>query len=407
MKAKKQLLGFTAASLTLWAVFMAGGAPIPFYHTYAETLGLDKGVLSLATVAYFAGTVIALLFLPRLTNYWGRKRAIYLTLAFGLAGCFLFGNVTGEWRMLAARFMQGLSCGLASSTVAAFIIDNEPRRYKGLAAVIIGSAPNIGLPLGAMGSGVFNMFSNEIGMVFVIVAALLLCCGALVFASTETITNKQSGAWRSLKPQLKITPRVKKLLPAAACAFAGTWAVGGFYQSYSAAIGIQELGVQSTFVASLTFVSFIAPGALGAALSRGRDKFLLQRFSMLAFFIAVAGVVYAIYSHSLSLFLAFNVMAGIADGAFYRQHGRNCGRYKLAGKGRRTIFNLRCCLWRRGAAKPSGKPHCPVFFAAGAYRRLRCFYRRNVYFAAAYRKAQLLLRSLKAGLEGRTWQIKF
>lgn len=317
MKAKKQLLGFTAASLTLGAVFMAGGAPIPFYHTYAETLGLDKGVLSLVTVAYFAGTVIALLFLPRLTNYWGRKRAIYLTLAFGLAGCFLFSNVTGEWRMLAARFMQGLSCGLASSTVAAFIIDNEPRRYKGLAAVIIGSAPNIGLPLGAMGSGVFNMFSDAIGMVFVIVAVLLLCCGALVFASTETITSKQSGAWRSLKPQLKITPRVKKLLPAAACAFAGTWAVGGFYQSYSAAIGIQELGVQSTFVASITFVSFIAPVALGAALSRGRDKFLVQRFSMLAFFIAVAGVVYAIYSHSLSLFLAFNVMAGIADGAAF------------------------------------------------------------------------------------------
>ena len=73
MKAKKQLLGFTAASLTLGAVFMAGGAPIPFYHTYAETLGLDKGVLSLVTVAYFAGTVIALLFLPRLTNYWGAQ----------------------------------------------------------------------------------------------------------------------------------------------------------------------------------------------------------------------------------------------------------------------------------------------------------------------------------------------
>ena len=35
---------------------------------------------------------------------------------------------------------------------------------------------------------------------------------------------------------------------------------------------------------------------------------------MLAFFIAVAGVVYAIYSHSLSLFLAFNVMAGIVEG---------------------------------------------------------------------------------------------
>ena len=111
MKAKKQLLGFTAASLTLGAVFMAGGAPIPFYHTYAETLGLDKGVLSLATVAYFAGTVIALLFLPRLTNYWGRKRAIYLTLAFGLAGCFLFCNVTGEWLYAGVKLRAGLKHG--------------------------------------------------------------------------------------------------------------------------------------------------------------------------------------------------------------------------------------------------------------------------------------------------------
>lgn len=317
MKAKKQLLGFTAASLTLGAVFMAGGAPIPFYHTYALELGLDKGVLSLATVIYFAGTVIALLFLPRLTNYWGRKKAIYLTLSFAVAGCLLFSNVTGEWRLLAARFMQGLACGLASSTVAAFIIDNEPRRYKGLAAVIIGSAPNIGLPIGAMGSGVFNLFSDKIGLVFIIAALLLLCCGALIFASTETITVKQSGAWRSLVPQLKITPHVKRLLPAAACAFAGTWAVGGFYQSYSAAIGIQELGVNSAFVASLTFVSFIAPITLGAALTRGRDMFLVQRISMLSFFIAVAGVLYAIHLHSLTLFLAFNILAGISDGAAF------------------------------------------------------------------------------------------
>ena len=106
MKAKKQLLGFTAASLTLGAVFMAGGAPIPFYHTYAETLGLDKGVLSLATVAYFAGTVIALLFLPQRLYFRAMKYERYIMLAvlalvfLGLLDAPLSWLVNGMWRLM-------------------------------------------------------------------------------------------------------------------------------------------------------------------------------------------------------------------------------------------------------------------------------------------------------------------
>ena len=317
MKAKKQLLGFAAASLTLTAAFVAGGAPIPYYNLYAQQLGADNGIMSVVTVVYFCGTVLALLFLPRLTNYWGRKRAIYLTLAFGIAGCLLFADVDSEWRMLVAKFTQGLCCGLASSTVAAFIIDNEPRRYKGLAAVIIGSAPNVGLPIGAMGAGVLNTASGSLSLVFILVALLLLGCGALIFASEETITHPLKGAWKSLVPQITITPHVKRLLPAAACAFAGTWAVGGFYQSYSAAIGVQELGVHSTFIASLIYVSFIVPVAFGAIFTRGRDKFSVQRWSMLLFFVGVAGGVFAMHVQSLWLFMLFNAIAGAADGAAF------------------------------------------------------------------------------------------
>ncbi len=317
MKAKKQLLGFTAASLTLTATFWAGGTPIPYYNTYSEQLGVGNGVMSLVTVVYFCGTVLALLFLPRLTNYWGRKRAIYLTLAFGIAGCLLFADVTSVWRMLLAKFMQGLCCGLASSTVAAFIIDNEPRRYKGMAAVIIGAAPNVGLPLGAMGAGVFNMFSDSIGLVFIAVALLLFGCGALVFASQETIIHPLKGAWKSLIPQIKITPHVKRLLPAAGCAFAGTWAVGGFYQSYSAAIGVQELGVESTFIASLIYVSFILPVTFGAIITRGHDKFAMQRYSMILFFLAVCGSLFAMHIKSVGLFMFFNAISGAADGAAF------------------------------------------------------------------------------------------
>lgn len=317
MKAKKQLLGFTAASLSLTASFVAGGSPIPYYNLYAQQLGADNGLMSMVTVVYFCGTVLALLFLPRLTNYWGRKRAIYLTLALGIIACLLFADVDSEWRMMLAKFTQGLSCGLASSTVSAFIIDNEPRRYKGLAAVIIGSAPNVGLPVGAMGAGILNTVFDSLTLVFILVALLLFGCGALIFASEETITHPLKGAWKSLVPQIKMTPHVRRLLPAAACAFAGTWAVGGFYQSYSAAIGVQELGVDSTFIASLIYVSFIVPVAFGAIFTRGRDKFSVQRWSMLLFFIGVVGGVFAMHIKSLWLFMFFNAVSGAADGAAF------------------------------------------------------------------------------------------
>ncbi len=317
MKLNKKYFSFAAASVTLTALFSASGAPIPFYNAYLQRLGLDSGVLSLATVMYFAGTVIALLFLARLSNYWGRRRVIYLTLLLGIAGCLMFANIQAERHLLAARFLQGMSCGLASSTVAAFIIDNEPRFYKGVAAVIIGGAPNVGLPLGALGSGVFDMYSSEQYLVFFIWAAVLLLCLLMIFASRETVAVNTAGVWRSLVPQFKITPRVKRLLPAAAVTFAGSWAVGGFYQSYSAAIAVQQFGIQSVFMASLVFVSFIASIAAGASLTRGRDNFLVQRYSMLTFFAAMAGVLLSFNLNSITVFLFFNVIAGAAEGAAF------------------------------------------------------------------------------------------
>ena len=73
---------------------------------------------------------------------------------------------------------------------------------------------------------------------------------------------------------------------------------------------------------------------------------------MLAFFIAVAGVVYAIYSHSLSLFLAFNVMAGIADGAAFTVSMAGIVEHKPAGKGGRIIFEFTFVAYG-GAALPN------------------------------------------------------
>ena len=91
-----QFLGFIGSIISLIMLFAASAAPIPLYAHYADTLNLTKGDLSLTAVMYFIGTVTALIFCARISNYCGRKIAVYIVLFLGIIGClsFIFINCT-------------------------------------------------------------------------------------------------------------------------------------------------------------------------------------------------------------------------------------------------------------------------------------------------------------------------
>ena len=91
-----QFLGFIGSVISLIILFAASAAPIPLYANYTELLNLTKGQLSFTAVMYFIGTVIALIFLARISNFCGRKIAIYIVLFLGILGClsFVFINST-------------------------------------------------------------------------------------------------------------------------------------------------------------------------------------------------------------------------------------------------------------------------------------------------------------------------
>lgn len=151
-----QIWGFISSTISLIIIFAASAAPIPLYAHYADAMNLTKGQLSLTAVMYFVGTVIALVFLARISNYCGRKISIYIVLLLGIIGCLSFIFVNSIEFLLLGRFMQGLACGLASSSIIAFIIDNEPPHLKGLATSIGSAGPNFGLAVGAVICGIIT-----------------------------------------------------------------------------------------------------------------------------------------------------------------------------------------------------------------------------------------------------------
>lgn len=310
----KRMYGFIGASLSLLLLFSASASPIPLYGHYAELLGMDKGALSLTSVMYFVGTLIALVFFGRLSNHWGRKRTIYMTLALGIAGCMLFIFASSTFMVMLGRFVQGISCGMASNTVMAYVVDTEPQG-SGFGAAVAGAGPNLGLSIGAVGTGICSYFGSQ-SFVFELSIVLLLLCSLFICKGNETIALR-AGALKSLCPVITVPDNIKRMLIPAGCTFFAGWSVGGFYQSYSAGIAAQIFGLSDTAVASLVFVSFIAPVSLGVALGKKLPADKAQPYGITSFVISLVLLYASLFSGSIIVFFAVNVLAGITQGIMF------------------------------------------------------------------------------------------
>lgn len=306
--------GLVAASVALVAAFAASAAPIPLYGIYRASSGLSYNDLSLTAVFYFAGAVLALLVFGRLSNHLGRRPVVLLSLGLSALASFILLDVPSVTPLIVGRFLLGLSCGLASSATAAFVVDNAPADPLWLGAAISGSAPMIGLTLGALGSGALAEYGPMPRMLpYLIALAGLLGSGCLVVMSPETVARR-NGVATSLRPTFALPRASRRLFPVASCTFVATWAFGGFYQAFGPSLAIDQLGSTNALVSAIVFSSFIAPTPFGGPLSGRLSPAAAQRLGMAAFAAAVAGVLISLRAAAIVPFLVASAVAGIAQG---------------------------------------------------------------------------------------------
>jgi len=168
----------------------------------------------------------------RLSNHLGR-RLVSIT------------DVHGPGPLILGRILQGIGAGLASSAIAAYIVDSAPRSPRWLAAAVMTGAPMVGLTVGALGSGALVQYApHPRSLVYLIAAALLGLCALLVAVSRDTV-ERTGGAAASLRPQLRVPPAARRLLPVASATFVATWALGGF-QALGATVAADQLGTRNT-----------------------------------------------------------------------------------------------------------------------------------------------------------------
>lgn len=317
MKQDRKRLGFVGATCSLAVVYAASSAPIPLYTMYSQTIGFTSADFSSSAVAYFAGTVLALLTFARLSNYLGRRPVTLATLGLTMIGCFIFVYIRNVPMFLIGRFIQGVACGLASSTITAYIVDSAPSATAWIGTAVTSGAPMIGLATGAFASGALKEYgSGSLTLIFVILIAVLTVCSVLVAVGQETVALTR-GAFASIVPQIRLPQKIRYLLPAATCTFVGTWTVGGFYQAFSSSMATEQLHTTNTLVAAAVFACLMAPNAIGGLMAGRIKPDASQRIGMSAFCLCVVAILVSLKVGAVLPFLAASIFAGVGWGAAF------------------------------------------------------------------------------------------
>lgn len=308
--------GFAVAAVSLVAVFLSSGTPVPLYNTYRVQDGITDADLALTTVAYLAVTALSLLLLGRLSDHLGRRPVAVAALVASLAGCLVLARVDALGPLVAGRVLQGLACGVASSALGAMVVDLAPRRrVTWLPAVITSSAPPFAIPLGALGSGVLvDVAPAPRSLGFEAVAVVLAACAAALLACPEPV-SRRPGALASLRPKVLVPAGAGRPLLVGGAGLVATWSFTGYYQAFAPGLSADYLGTGDALVIAAVFASIVVLTPLGGLATGGLAARPAQRLGLVVFCAGVVAAVTALHAGAIAPFLIASALAGVAQGA--------------------------------------------------------------------------------------------
>ncbi|MCU1563170.1 MAG: major facilitator superfamily 1 [Arthrobacter sp.] len=308
-------LGFVAASCSLVGVFAAAGTPIPLYNTYRAEDGITNGDLATAGVFYFVAAALSLLVFGRLSNHLGRRPLALTALLSAAAGCLVLTAVHSVLPFVLGRLLQGMACGVAASGLSSYVIDCAPERPRWLPAVITGSAPMVGVPVGALTSGALVQYGPAPRvLVYTILATVLVLCAVITAVSPETV-RRCRGALASLRPCLPVPAGAGRLFLAVGASYVGTWSLGGFYQAFGPSLAADQLGTTNPLVAAAVFVSVMILNPIGGPLAARLSSAASLRAGMVLYLFALTGIVFSLAVGAVIPFLMASLVVGVAQGA--------------------------------------------------------------------------------------------
>ncbi|MDB5124374.1 MAG: tetA 4 [Mucilaginibacter sp.] len=169
------------------------GIIVPVLYTYGKTFGLTGTTLGVLTASFSIAQFFATPVLGSLSDKWGRKPLLAISLAGTCLSFLLFAEAKVLWVLFAARILDGLTGGNIS-VAQAMVADTATPANRAKRFGILSSAFAFGFVVGPLVGGLFTRLSPQAPFFF---AAGISLIGTLctIFLLKETNpTDKKSRA---------------------------------------------------------------------------------------------------------------------------------------------------------------------------------------------------------------------
>ena len=125
---------------------------LPLLPYYAKEFGASPMLTGLIFSSYPLMQVLAAPFLGRLSDVWGRKPVLLLSIAGTACALLMLGFANSIWMLFASRMLDGVTGGNIS-VAQAYMTDVTSEKDRGKAFGLIGAAFGIGFILGPVTGG--------------------------------------------------------------------------------------------------------------------------------------------------------------------------------------------------------------------------------------------------------------
>ncbi len=302
-------LAYGLVAVVIGLALFASGTPSPLYSTYRELWGFSSFVLTLVYATYAFGVLASLVLAGRISDQWGRRPVLLVSLGTLLVTTVLFMLASSVAWLFVARGIQGIATGLALGAASAAMLDLHPRRDPAGVGLANGVVSAGGLGLGVLVSSLLVQFAPA-PRVLPYVALLVLFAIAFVGAllMPEPVAERSRPRLTPQRPSIPAVVRRPFLL--AALAVISSWSVGGLFLSLGPSLSATLFETSNHLVAGLGVFALAGSGAVAQLLFGRSAPWAGAAYGSLALALGMVLIVLSAASDSTALYWAGAVIGG-------------------------------------------------------------------------------------------------